>query len=123
MTTYENLSDEGLVGLVRSKDQELYAVLMRRYQAKLLRYANYLVRNNQRAEDVVQEAFIKAFVNLQGFNTKKKFSSWIYRIVHNEAINQLKKYSKEVRLTDAMTAQLASKEPKQDEVFENGEVR
>ena len=123
MTNHENLNDEDLVGLVRDKDPELYAVLMRRYQAKLLRYARYLVRSNPRAEDVVQEAFIKAFINLKGFNVKKKFSSWIYRIVHNEAVNQLKKHSKETRLTEAIAAQLASKEPQPDEVFENGEVR
>jgi len=83
-----------MVELVRSQDQELYRELVRRYQNKLLRYANYLVHDEEPAADVVQEAFIKAFVNLQGFNTRKKFSSWIYRIVHNEAINYLKKSKK-----------------------------
>jgi len=90
MNDFDRLSDEELVELVRSKDQELYRELVRRYQDKLLRYANYLLYDEEPAADVVQEAFIKAFVNLKGFNTKKKFSSWIYRIVHNEAINALK---------------------------------
>lgn len=94
MNDFENLSDEEMVELVRSKDQELYRELVRRFQNKLLRYANYLVRDGEPAADVVQEAFIKAFVNLQSFNTQKKFSSWIYRIVHNEAINYLKKSKK-----------------------------
>ncbi len=91
MEDLKNLSDEELVGLVRSEDQELYRELVGRYQSKLLRYANYLVHDEAPAADVVQEAFIKAFVNLKGFNAKKKFSSWIYRIVHNEAINYLKR--------------------------------
>ena len=42
----------------------------------------------------MQNGFIKAFVNLRGFDTRRKFSSWIYRIVHNEAVNEIKKGSK-----------------------------
>lgn len=94
MNGYDELSDEKLVELVRSKDQELYRELVRRYQDKLLRYTNYLVHDAEPAADVVQEVFIKAFVNLQSFNTRKKFSSWLYRIVHNEAVNHLKKSKK-----------------------------
>jgi RNA polymerase sigma-70 factor (ECF subfamily) len=94
MDDYDEFPDEELVELVRSKDQELYRELVKRYQNKLLRYANCLLRNEEAAADVVQEALIKAFVNLQSFNTRKKFSSWLYRIVHNEAINYLKKSKK-----------------------------
>ena len=94
MDDFDRLSDEEVVELVRSQDQELYRELVQRYQNRLLRYANYLVRNEDQAADVVQESFIKAFVNLKSFNTKKKFSSWIYRIVHNEAVNYLKRSKK-----------------------------
>ena len=52
------------------------------------------------AEDIVQNSFIKAYRNLYSFNTKKRFSSWIYRIVHNEAINQIKKQKKIISLDD-----------------------
>ena len=100
MVKIKNLSDEALVELVCSQNQELYAEIVRRYQDKLMRYAHYLTQNEDQAADVVQEAFIKAFINLKGFNTKKKFSSWIYRIVHNQAINYLKKYQKEISLED-----------------------
>jgi RNA polymerase sigma-70 factor (ECF subfamily) len=98
MVQTEKLSDEELVVLVREKDQELYADLVGRYQDKLLRYATRLIGDEHKALDAVQEAFIKAFVNLNGFNVNKKFSSWIYRIVHNEAINHAKKNSKEISL-------------------------
>ena len=57
-----------------------------------------MIQDEDKAADIVQQAFIKAFVNLKGFKLKKKFSSWIYRIVHNEAINFIKKQSKEVSL-------------------------
>jgi RNA polymerase sigma-70 factor (ECF subfamily) len=94
----DNLTDEELVDLVRSQDQELYIHLVHRYQDKLLRYARYLTQDPDMSQDVVQSTFIKAYQNLKGFNTKRKFSSWIYRICHNESINYLKKHAKEHKL-------------------------
>lgn len=100
MNGNDSLTDEELVDLSRTKDQEQYACLVDRYQHKLLRYAFGLLRDEHKAEDVVQEAFIKAFINLNAFDTKKKFSSWMYRIVHNEAMNSIKKYRKEIPLLE-----------------------
>ncbi len=98
MVSTKTLGDGELVELVRSEDQELYAEIVKRYQTKLLRYAETIIGDSDQAADVVQQAFIKAFTNLHGFNSKKKFSSWIYRIVHNEAINLIKKHHKEQSL-------------------------
>ncbi len=95
MEKYADMSDEQLAIKVRSLDQDLYRYLVTRYQAKLTRYSNYLVHDEQKASDVVQETFIKAFINLNSFNPNKKFSSWIYRIAHNEAMNLIKKYHRE----------------------------
>jgi len=89
------LSDEELVVLIRTKEKERFTDIVGRYQDKLLRYAMYLIHDEQKATDVVQDAFIKAYMNLNGFDVRKKFSSWIYRIVHNEAMNSVKKYHKE----------------------------
>lgn len=94
-------TDEELVQLVINKDQEIYAEIVERYEAKLMRYAQTIVYDEDMAADVVQGAFIKAFVNLRGFNTRLKFSSWIYRITHNEAINLIRKHSKELRPDDS----------------------
>jgi len=92
---WREFSDEQLAVYVREKDKEAYEEVMVRYQDKLLRYAEYLIGESHLAADVVQEAFIKAFVNLNSFDGKKgKFSSWIYRIVHNEAMNALKREKK-----------------------------
>jgi RNA polymerase sigma-70 factor (ECF subfamily) len=52
------------------------------------------------AEDAVQDAFIKAYINLNGFNVKKKFSSWIYRIVHKEAMNMLSRQKKQIPMNE-----------------------
>jgi RNA polymerase sigma-70 factor (ECF subfamily) len=85
---------------VRTSDQELYSVIIDRYQKKLIRYAYNLIKNEDKAVDIVQESFIKAFINLNNFDIEKKFSSWIYRIVHNQAINIVKKYNKETPLLE-----------------------
>lgn len=102
MQNLELRSDEEIVEEIRSKDQELYVVIVERYQEKLLRYANRLVKDEHKAMDIVQESFINAFVQLNRFDTKKKFSSWIYRIVHNQSINFLKKYQKETPMPDGV---------------------
>ena len=91
MIDISKLSDEKVVNIVRVSDKEAYVEIIKRYQAKLMRYATYIMGNEHIGADVVQEGFIKAYVNLNGFDTKKKFSSWIYRIVHNEAMNILNK--------------------------------
>jgi len=98
MKDVKGLTDEELVQLVCTQDQELYSELVRRYQNKLLRYTSYLAQSETKAADITQETFIKAFINLNSFNTDKKFSSWIYRIAHNEAINNIRRYARETSL-------------------------
>lgn len=98
MKDFKNKTDEEIVELVRIKNKELYAVIIERYENKLVRYAEYLIGDYDKASDAVQDSFIKAYINLNGFDVKKKFSSWIYRIVHNEAINLLDKNKKTLKL-------------------------
>ncbi|KKR05448.1 MAG: ECF subfamily RNA polymerase sigma factor, RNA polymerase sigma-70 factor, ECF subfamily [Candidatus Peregrinibacteria bacterium GW2011_GWC2_39_14] len=105
MINNEKFTDEEIVEKVRSVDQEFYVVIMERYQNKLLRYAMNITGDEDTAVDVIQESFIKAFINLKSFDLKKKFSSWIYRIVHNEAMNSVKKYLKETPFPDHIDSQ------------------
>ncbi|KKR51744.1 MAG: RNA polymerase, sigma-24 subunit, ECF subfamily [Parcubacteria group bacterium GW2011_GWE1_40_20] len=98
MKDVSKLSDEKIVELVCKKDRELYVHIIKRYQNKLMRYVNYLIGDENHASDIVQDSFIKAYINLKGFDTKKKFSSWIYRIVHNEAMNIINKQKKQTSL-------------------------
>lgn len=86
----KKLSDEELVAKVRQSNQELYVEVVRRYQQPLFRYAVALVHDHDIAQDIVQESLIKAYTNLRGFNTKKKFSSWLYRITHNQAMDHFR---------------------------------
>lgn len=86
-----DLTDDKLVGLVL-EDQEQYLHLMRRYEARLLRYLKGLTGLGQDdLEDILQEAFISAYRNLNGFDQGRKFSSWIYRITRNAAISELRR--------------------------------
>jgi len=98
MKDIQKLSDEKVVELIRREDKELYVHIIKRYQDKLMRYANYLVGDDHMASDVVQASFIKTYINLNNFDTKKKFSSYIYRIVHNEAVNLIRKQKKQISL-------------------------
>ncbi|MBL7053649.1 sigma-70 family RNA polymerase sigma factor [Patescibacteria group bacterium] len=102
MKELKKMTDEQIIEYVRTKDEEAYSQIINRYQNKLIRYSNYLINDNDDAADIVQNSFIKAFINLNNFNIKKKFSSWIYRIVHNEAINAIKKNKYELPITDKM---------------------
>lgn len=82
----ETMTDEQLV-LQTLERKEAFGVLVRRYDEKLMRYIRRLgVFRREDAEDVLQNAFIKAYRNLNGFDPKLKFSSWVYRITHNEAM-------------------------------------
>ena len=100
MKDIKQYADEQLIEHIRTVDQEAYLEIVLRYQGRLLRYAFGLVHDEAKAADVVQSAFIKAFVNLRGFAIQKKFSAWIYRIVHNEAMSMLTRQKQELPLVD-----------------------
>jgi RNA polymerase sigma-70 factor, ECF subfamily len=85
------LSDEDIVRKTLV-DPNQYGLLMERYEQKLKRYIVRLgIRIPDDQLDVLQEIFIKAYRNLNGFDTSLSFSSWIYRIAHNEAISFYRK--------------------------------
>ena len=87
----QKLNDEELIE--RSlQDIDYFACIYERYEQKLIRYILRISSFSfEEAEDVLQEAFIKAWKNLNEFDGDLKFSSWIYRIVHNTTITEWKK--------------------------------
>jgi len=92
----QDLSDEEI--LQRSqKEPWIYAVLLDRYQAAFLRKARSIVRNELDAEEVVQDAFTKIYMNADKFHPQEgaKFSSWAYRILMNTAFTRYQKKVKE----------------------------
>lgn len=75
-------------------DPDAFAVLMHRYEAKLLRYIRRLGVALNDLEDVLQEAFLRMYKHLTSFNPSLSFSAWAYRITHNQAVSWLRKHKK-----------------------------
>jgi len=88
-------TDEEIVVLVQQGDIESFRILMERYEPKLTRYARRFLFDSDEAKDLLQEIFIKAYVNIKGFDAARRFSPWVYRIAHNEFVNALAKKKKE----------------------------
>ena len=90
-TFSEQPTDEAIVALIET-DKEQFGILMDRYEAKLRRYIARLgVHSPDDQLDVLQDIFLKVYKNINGFDLKLKFSSWIYRIAHNETISWYRK--------------------------------
>lgn len=83
----DDASDEEIVRRTLL-DKEAFAFLIERYEAKLARYLERLgVGIREDREDILQNAFVKAYKNLNSFDLTLAFSSWMYRIAHNEAMS------------------------------------
>ena len=89
---YVSMTDEQLVTEALN-DIEAFGALIDRYESRLmgyvLRISSFRV---EEVEEILQEVFVKAWKNLRGFDSSLKFSSWLYRIAHNETISSFRKY-------------------------------
>lgn len=81
------LEDESLVNLALAGDREAYRKLVEKYQARLFFCAHEILKNREDAEDVVQEALVKAYFSLSSFKRESSFYTWLYRIVVNLSID------------------------------------
>lgn len=82
-------TDTSLAISLQSGDMTALELLIDRYQEPLLRYVRYLGATHQ-DDDIVQDTFIKVYQNIQSFDIKQKWSSWLYRIAHNAAVSALR---------------------------------
>jgi RNA polymerase sigma-70 factor (ECF subfamily) len=81
-----DLPDLLLVERARGKDTRAFEALMRRYNRRLFRIARSILRDNDAADDAVQEAHIRAFTNLDRYEPTGKFGAWLARLAFNEAL-------------------------------------
>ena len=84
-------SDEEVVARVQAGDVALYEVLMRRYNQRLFRVARTILRDEDEAEDVMQDAYVRAYTSLNQFAGKAQFSTWLTKIAIYEALSRLRK--------------------------------
>lgn len=82
-------SDESIAKRVQEGDKEAFGSLVTRYESKIKRYGKKFLSDREDIADILQEIFIKAFINIKSFDISMKFSSWLYRIAHNEFVNEI----------------------------------
>jgi RNA polymerase sigma-70 factor (ECF subfamily) len=101
------LTDEEVVARVRAGETGLYEILMRRHNQRLYRVACGILGDDSEAEDVIQDAYVRAYAHLDQFAGRSTFSTWLTRIAINEALARTRWRSRFVEI-DAMT------EPRKD---------
>jgi RNA polymerase sigma-70 factor (ECF subfamily) len=87
----EDLADEEIVRAVLAGEVDLFAVLIRRYDQRVYRAARAVLANDAEAEDVTQEAWVRAFEHLGQFAERARFSTWLTKIAIHEAFGRLRR--------------------------------
>ncbi|HYL63780.1 MAG TPA: RNA polymerase sigma factor [Candidatus Methylomirabilis sp.] len=87
----EGWTDEEVVDRVRAGESALYEIIMRRYNQRLYRVARAIVRDDSEAEDIMQDAYVRAYENLGQFEGRAPFSAWLTRIAVHEALHRARK--------------------------------
>lgn len=129
----EPASDEHvLVDAARAGDVGAFEKLVRRYDRNVFRIAQHITQNREDAEDVVQDAFLKAFQNLGQFQGQSKFYTWLVRIAVNEALMRLRRRRPERMVSldedvkteeDSMPREVADWAPNPEQLYNQAELK
>jgi RNA polymerase sigma-70 factor, ECF subfamily len=129
----DQVSDElALVQAAKAGDVSAYEQLVKRYDRNVFRIAQHITQNREDAEDVVQDAFLKAYENLEQFQGNSKFYTWLVRIAVNESLMKLRKRrtDKTVSLDqdieteeDTMPREVADWSPNPEQLYKQGELK
>lgn len=95
---FREVEDRDLIVKARRGDVEAYNLLVSRWEKRVFNYLLRLVSNREDAMDVSQDVFLKAYQNLPKLDEPGKFSSWLFRIAHNEAFSLLRRRRPESEL-------------------------
>ncbi|TPJ52936.1 RNA polymerase sigma factor [Mesorhizobium sp. B2-7-1] len=98
--------DLALVRRALARDPDAFRAIIKTHNQRLYRIARGVVRNDAEAEDVVQEAYMRAFANLGAFRGEASLSTWLSRIVINEALGRLRKRKRIVAMPENPEAQI-----------------
>lgn len=124
------LPDEALIARIRAGDASAYEVVLRRYNRRLFRVTRSILRDDNDAQDAMQEAYVRAFTNLGDYRTPGNFGAWLTRIAINEALMK-KRRDKRYALRDAAplhdeddaAAEELAPGPGTEDLAANGELR
>lgn len=92
------LKDEEVVNRVLAGEVELFEILMRRYNQRLYRVSRIILRDDAEAEDVMQDAYVRAYEHLHQFAGKAAFSTWLTRIAIHEALARKRRRGRQEEL-------------------------
>jgi RNA polymerase sigma-70 factor (ECF subfamily) len=96
----DRATDDELVQQVVGGNASVFELLMRRYNGRVYRAARAILRDEQDTEDAMQQAYVNAFANLHQFKGDAKFSTWLLRIVVNEALSRARRDGRFERLAE-----------------------
>ena len=119
------MSDEDVVSRVLAGDTPLFEVLMRRHNERVYRVARAILRDDKEAEDVMQEAYVNAYVHLAQFDGRARFSTWLTKIAVYEALRRAKRSRRYEPLDDRAEDTLMPVTPSPDPEHQafGGELR
>ena len=100
------MSDENLILLSQSGDNEAFSQLVRKYSADAYRTAFMVLRDRVEVEDVVQESFLTCYRKIKSFRMESSFKTWLYRIVVNRCYDRLRKLNRENEAIKKMSLNL-----------------
>lgn len=96
--------DDAYIVKISLENKDNFSLLINRYKDKLERYIRRIASfSDDRVEDILQEVFVKTYINLNGYDQSLSFSSWIYRIAHNETISYFRKNKKHIDATNLIS--------------------
>ena len=98
-------SDTETIQQVLEGNTAMFELLMRRYNERVYRAARSIVRDEQEAEDVMQQAYVNAFTHLRQFTGSAQFSTWLTRIAINEALARVRRQGRYEALDDHSTVE------------------
>ena len=101
--------DHDVIGQILQGDHQAYSLLVDRYKNMVFTLALRLVENRQDAEEVAQDAFMKAFHGLATFKGTSKFSTWIYKITYRAGLDHIKKRKREPYTTSVDDERIGGK--------------
>jgi RNA polymerase sigma-70 factor (ECF subfamily) len=96
----EGWTDQEIVDRVKTGDTALYEIIMRRYNQRLYRVARAILRDDAEAEDVMQDAYVRAYQHIDQFAGRAPFSAWLTRIAVHEALGRLRLRKRNQHLDD-----------------------
>jgi len=112
------LEDNNLVSRCLKGDTEAFDTLVEKYYKIIFRLARKMLKNYDDAEEITQSVFVKAYENLNKYNPKYKFFSWLYRITVNETLNFSKKKSYTVEINESV----ANDDDDPDKIYNQNEL-